>query len=104
MSYIKRQIPHLRIVRVIDRNGDTLYPTAPAPMYRCEDRARRLPSDHPMAIRNVTPAPPLAHQHYLIVPPAPILRGELTARVCAAIAWVGMALVVIGVISAVGWI
>lgn len=96
MSYMKRHY-HATVISVRDRSGDTLYPREPAPFYRCEDRPRRLPMGHPMAIR-----PALHHQHYQISPPP--LRGELTARVCAAMAWAGMAAIILGVVSLVGWL
>jgi hypothetical protein len=96
MSYMKRTINHSRIVKISDRHGDILYPLAPAPFYRCEDRPRRIPVGHPMAIRDVTPSP-------AFIPVSP-LRGELAARVFAVVALTGMAAVVLGVISLVGWL
>lgn len=88
MGYMKRTIQHPRVARISDKNGDVLCPIKPAPLYRVSDRPRRLPEGHPMAI-HIEPPP---------------LRGELTARVCAAAAWIGMAFVVLGVFSAVGWL
>lgn len=100
MSYMKRHY-HATVISVRDRNGDVLYPVDPAPFYRCEDRPRRIPVGHPMAERVI--APPLWDRHYQITPPPPI-NGELAARVCAAIAWAGMVVIVLGVVRLVCWL
>lgn len=55
MSYTKRTLP-ARLVRVTDVYGDTLLTAEPAPFYRCEDRPRRIPTNHPMATYRPSPA------------------------------------------------
>lgn len=98
MSHAKRQFSP-RLISIHDTSGDVLYPVDPAPFFRCEDRPRRIPTGHPMAVRGVTP--PLAHQHYYIVPP---LRGELSLRVCAVMVATGGAGVIFGLLSLAGWL
>lgn len=98
MSHAKRQFSP-RLISIHDTSGDVLYPVDPAPFFRCEDRPRRIPVGHPMAVRNVTP--PLAHQHYLVIPP---LRGELSARVATVMVLAGFSVLVFGVLSLVGWL
>jgi hypothetical protein len=97
MSYMKRTINHARLVQSDDKNGDVLSPVTPSPFYRCEDRPRHIPVGHPMAIRNVTP---ISSPAFLPISP---LRGELAVRVCTVVVWTGMAAVVLGVLSLVGW-
>lgn len=91
MSHAKRQSSP-RLISIINTNGDTLFPQTPAQFFRCEDRPRRIPVGYPMAIR-----------HH-ITPPQPPIRGEMTARVCAVLALTGMAVVVLGLVSLVGWL
>jgi hypothetical protein len=97
MSYSKRQHP-CHIVSVRDTRGEWLYPQTPAPFFRCEDRPRRLPADHPMAThRVVTPVPAL----FTLTHP---LRSELVGRVSTVMIVSGLAGVLFGLLSLAGWL